>query len=60
MKWIGRFVVLMVVLAALVVLAASPIGKWYVNSHGRELIGREVHIDGFMLICSPETSAWMM
>ena len=49
MKWIGRFVVLIVVLAALVVLAASPLGKWYVNSHGKELIGREVRIDGFML-----------
>ncbi len=33
-------------LLLLVLLLASPIAKSYVNNHGKELIGREIHVDG--------------
>ena len=36
------------ILLALIILATlllSPIAKSYINSHGKELVGREVHVD---------------
>ena len=39
-------------LLALIVLAtlvAAPVAKSYINSHGEELVGRKVHIDGLRL-----------
>lgn len=49
MKFLVKLVLLVVVLAAGVVLGASPLGKWYVNNHGQDLIGRKVDIQGFTL-----------
>lgn len=49
MKWIFRFFILLVVLAAIIVGGASPLGKWYVNNHGKDFLGRDIQIEGFML-----------
>lgn len=38
-----------IVLALVVAFGTAPIGRNYVNSHGEELIGRRINIDGFSL-----------
>ena len=44
--WIAGSIVGLVVLATLL---AGPVAKGYVNSHGEELLGRKVHVDGLRL-----------
>lgn len=49
MKWIFKIVIFIVILAAGVALGASPLGKWYVNNHGQEYIGRNIKVEGFLV-----------
>lgn len=47
-KWLKILIIILssiVALLAIVLLLVSPIAKSYVNNHGKELIGREIHID---------------
>lgn len=47
-KWLKILIIVLssiVVLLALVLMLVSPIAKCYVNNHGKELIGRELHVD---------------
>ena len=48
-KWVKILLWVVGILLALIVVATllvSPIAKNYVNSHGEELVGRKVHVDG--------------
>ncbi|MCR5066049.1 MAG: DUF748 domain-containing protein [Bacteroidales bacterium] len=47
-KWLKILIIILssiVLLLALVLLLVSPIAKSYVNKHGKELIGREIHVE---------------
>ena len=47
-KWLKILIIILssiVALLAIVLLLVSPIAKSYVNNHGKELIGREIHVD---------------
>lgn len=47
-KWLKITLIIVTSLLALLVLAlflVSPIAKGYVNKHGKELIGREIHVE---------------
>lgn len=47
-KWLKILIIVLssiVVLLAVVLMLVSPIAKNYVNNHGKELIGRELHVD---------------
>lgn len=47
-KWLKILIIVIasiIVLLALVLMLVSPIAKSYVNSHGKELIGRDLHVD---------------
>ncbi len=41
--WVIGILLGVIILATILV---SPIAKSYINSHGKELVGREVHVDG--------------
>ena len=47
-KWLKILIITLssiFALLAIVLLLVSPIAKSYVNNHGKELIGREIHVD---------------
>ncbi|MBQ6955957.1 MAG: DUF748 domain-containing protein [Bacteroidales bacterium] len=47
-KWFKILIIILssvIVVLALALMLVSPVAKSYVNSHGKELIGREVHVD---------------
>ena len=47
-KWLKILIIVLASIIALIVIAlmlVSPIAKNYVNNHGKELIGREIHVD---------------
>jgi len=47
-KWLKIILIIVASLVALVAVAlvlVSPVAKGYVNRHGKELIGREIHVD---------------
>ena len=47
-KWLKILIIVLasiIALIAIVLMLVSPIAKNYVNNHGKELIGREIHVD---------------
>ncbi len=47
-KWLKITIVIIIIIFSLLALAlvfASPVAKSYVNHHGKELVGREIHIE---------------
>ena len=47
-KWLKITLIIVAVIIGLVMivlLLASPVAKSYVNRHGKELVGREIHVD---------------
>ena len=51
-KWLKILLIILAVIIAIIALLlvlAAPVAKKYVNNHGTELIGREVHIDRLRL-----------
>lgn len=46
-KVLSAIIIIPLVLMVVIMIAAAPVGRRYVNSHGEELIGRKLELEGF-------------